>query len=163
ELRPGQAHGVRDRPLGGGVAADLPPGADRGERSRLHGGQGELSVRQRARLRLPRRAARRFAGDDPAHDHDEGGWWVMPRRPRSLWAALQLLDRQITDADGMATAKVDDLEFTDPADGDLPVLTDLLCGAAALGRRFNRRLGAELERLRRVIVPVEDPGPARIS
>jgi hypothetical protein len=83
---------------------------------------------------------------------------------RSLWAALHLLDRQVLDRDGLPTAKVDDLELTLPDDPEgVPVLTAILCGQAALARRFDRRLGAALERLRRVVDPRPDPGPARID
>jgi hypothetical protein len=83
---------------------------------------------------------------------------------RKLWATLHLLDREVVDIDGIPTAKVDDLEFSmsDESDG-LPILTGVLCGSAALSRRFNRRLAGEVERLRRVFVPVENPGPARID
>src|SRR2546423_2173602 len=88
----------------------------------------------------------------------------MPLAGRSLWAALHLLDRQILDRDGISLAKVDDLEFSEPSDDvDLPVLTDILCGQAALARRFNRRLARGLELLRRVVDPVPEPGPGRIS
>jgi hypothetical protein len=83
---------------------------------------------------------------------------------RELWAALHLLDRQIVDAEGISTAKVDDLEFSTSDDpGGLPVLSGLLCGAAALAGRFSPSLAREVERLRRVFVPVDAPGPARID
>jgi hypothetical protein len=83
---------------------------------------------------------------------------------RSLWAACHLLDRQVVDRHGVPVAKVDDLELTpsDDADG-LPILTDILCGQAALAGRFDRRLGRALEGLRRVIDPTDEPGPARIG
>ena len=98
----------------------------------------------------------------------------MPTPGRSVWAALQLLDRQIVDRNDMPAAKVDDLEFALPDDsesesesesdaGDLPVLTDILCGPAALAGRFNRRLGHAIELLRRVIQPTAEPGPARVA
>ena len=86
----------------------------------------------------------------------------MEDRGRSLWAALELLDRQLLDCDGTPVAKVDDLEFEEAEAGELPVLTNILFGQAALGRRFNRRLGRGVEMLRRVMVPVAEPGPARI-
>jgi hypothetical protein len=83
---------------------------------------------------------------------------------RSLWAALHLLDRQIVDRDGIQVAKVDDLDFVPPSEpGGFPVLTDILCGQAALARRFSRRLGRGVEHLRRVIDPTVEPGPAHIS
>lgn len=88
----------------------------------------------------------------------------MAESGRSLWAALHLLDRQVVDRDGQLCAKVDDLEFAEASEpGGLPILTHLLCGSAALGRRFNPRLAAELEHLRRVVEPTESPGPARVS
>jgi hypothetical protein len=88
----------------------------------------------------------------------------MTAAARELWAHLHLLDRQIVDVDGISTAKVDDLEFSTPDDPvGLPVLTAVLCGSAALSRRFSRRLAREVELLRRVFVAVEDPGPARID
>src|SRR5947207_15935103 len=46
---------------------------------------------------------------------------------------------------------------------DLPVVTGLLCGQAALAYRFNHRLARAFELLRRVIEPVPEPGPGRIS
>ena len=88
----------------------------------------------------------------------------MTEPGRSLWAALHLLDRQVLDRDGTPVAKVDDLDFvlSDERDG-LPVLTDLLCGSSALARRLHRRAARGLELLRRVILPVAEPGPARIT
>lgn len=79
---------------------------------------------------------------------------------RTRWAALHLLDRQVIDAELVATAKVDDLDFD--TSGELPVLTDILCGQAALARRFSPRLARVLELLRRVIDVVDEPGPSRI-
>ena len=88
----------------------------------------------------------------------------MSAAGRELWARLHLLDRPILDAEGIPSAKVDDLEFSLPEEPDgLPILTAVLCGNAALARRFNRRLAQRLELLRRVFVPVERPGPARID
>ena len=88
----------------------------------------------------------------------------MTEPGRSLWAALHLLDRQILDRNGVSLAKVDDLDFAEPTEsGDLPILTDILCGQAALAGRFSRRLGRGLEYLRRVIDPRPEPGPARVS
>jgi hypothetical protein len=81
---------------------------------------------------------------------------------RELWAALHLLDRQVVDRHQVPTAKVDDLDFDTEA-GPLPVLTDILCGQAALARRFSPRAARVFEVLRRVIEAVEEPGPSRIS
>ena len=67
---------------------------------------------------------------------------------RSLWASLHLLDRQLLDRDGKPIGKVDDLVLSWPDDpGRLPEVTELLCGPAALGRRFGRRVGAFFESL----------------
>jgi hypothetical protein len=79
---------------------------------------------------------------------------------RRRWAARHLLDRQIADADDVATAKVDDLELE--LSGELPVVTAILCGQAALAGRFAPRMARLFERLRRVVDPVGEPGPARI-
>jgi hypothetical protein len=81
---------------------------------------------------------------------------------RVVWAALELLDRQLVDPDRMPCAKVDDLEF-DWTEGELPVLTDILTGPAALAYRLNHRLARALELLRRVADPRPEPGPNRIS
>jgi hypothetical protein len=88
----------------------------------------------------------------------------MTNPGRSLWAAFHLLDRQILDRHGVSIGRIDDLELTpsDEPDG-LPVLSAILCGQAALARRFDRRLGRSVEHLRRVVDPMEDPGPGRIS
>jgi hypothetical protein len=82
---------------------------------------------------------------------------------RSMWAALQLLDRQVIDRNGVSIGKVDDLELTpsDEPDG-LPIVSGILCGQAALARRFNRRLGRGVQHLRRVIDPADDPRPGCI-
>jgi len=83
---------------------------------------------------------------------------------RDLWAGLHLLDRQMVDRDGVSVGKVDDLAFRLPdAPGELPVVTHILCGQAALAHRISPRLGRLVERLRRLIHPVPDPGPASIS
>jgi hypothetical protein len=82
---------------------------------------------------------------------------------RSLWAYLHLLDRQLLDRDGRPVAKVDDLVISEPDNpSELPVVTAMLCGPAALGRRFGPRLGSMLEALRGVTCP-ESPEPASIS
>lgn len=83
---------------------------------------------------------------------------------RSLWAALNLLDRQVQDTNGVSCAKVDDLEFTASQEPDgLPILTSIICGQAGLAYRFSHRISRHLEHARRVMDPRVDPGPARIS
>jgi hypothetical protein len=83
---------------------------------------------------------------------------------RSIWAALEFLDRQIIDVDDVPTAKVDDLEFTfSPEPGSLPILTGILCGPAALARRFGGRLGRTVETLHRLLAVDDAAQPASIS
>jgi hypothetical protein len=60
-------------------------------------------------------------------------------------AALQLLDRQIVDVDGMAVGKVDDVELVEDADGVL-VPTGLMVGMAALLPRLGDHSGPRLYR-----------------
>lgn len=73
--------------------------------------------------------------DRPVHPGPIEGW------PSAQYdAALQLLDRQIVDADGMLVGKVDDLELVEDADGRL-VPTGLMVGMAALLPRFGDRFG----------------------
>lgn len=57
-------------------------------------------------------------------------------------AALNLLDRQVIDVDGLLVCKVDDLEI-EATDADLRV-TGLLAGPAALLPRLSGRLGESL-------------------
>ncbi len=58
-----------------------------------------------------------------------------------LYAALDLLDRQILDADGDLVGKVDDLELSDVKDGEDPRVLALLLGPQAYGQRLGGRLG----------------------
>jgi hypothetical protein len=84
---------------------------------------------------------------------------------RTRWAVLHLLDRQILDRDGQPVAKVDDLRISEPTSvsGDeLPIVTDLICGPAALGRRLGRRTGALLGALRNLHCDAR-PEPNTIS
>jgi hypothetical protein len=83
---------------------------------------------------------------------------------RSLSANLHLLDRQVLDVHGRSTAKVDDLEFAfSPEAGSLPEVSKILCGPAALGRRFGGRLGSALETLHQLLHPAAHAAPAAIS
>lgn len=65
--------------------------------------------------------------------------------PRSLWIGLQLLDRQLLDDRGRPLAKIDDVELSEAGSGELPTVTALLCGPAALGGRLGRRVGGFLQ------------------
>ncbi len=82
----------------------------------------------------------------------------------SFWAELHLLDHQVLDREGQATAKVDDLQFDLlPEPDSLPVVTHILCGPAALARRFSGRLGRAVETLHRLMDEEHPPRPASIS
>ena len=88
----------------------------------------------------------------------------MSRQPegRRILAALDLLDRQIVDAESMMAGKVDDLEFEHPTDGD-PYVAAILSGLGALGPRLGGRLGGWFTGVHRRLHPDPEPGPARIS
>ena len=82
---------------------------------------------------------------------------------RSLWAGVDLLDRQIIDVNGVPAGKVDDLEFSFEPDPDaLPIVDKILCGPAALGRRFGGRLGAAFETLHVLLDERKHAAPASI-
>jgi sporulation protein YlmC with PRC-barrel domain len=78
-----------------------------------------------------------------------------------MLVAFDLLDRQILDRAGEPYGKVDDLEFTLDADG-VPVLTALLVGQRALGRRIGGRLGRWMEATARQLAPDQHEEPIRI-
>lgn len=87
---------------------------------------------------------------------------AWPAAGRVLELHLHLLDRQVVDRDGRMVAKVDDLELTASADGDLYV-TGIYCGAQAWGRRLGGRLGWWVESAARRLHPRADAGPQRID
>jgi sporulation protein YlmC with PRC-barrel domain len=64
---------------------------------------------------------------------------------RVLEAGLHLLDRQLVDSQGRLAGKVDDLELEVPEGGGPPLVTAILAGPGALGRRIGGRLGAFIE------------------
>ena len=76
-------------------------------------------------------------------------------------AALQLLDRQLVDPDGRLVAKVDDLEVAEREDGRL-VVTAILTGPGALGRRLRGRLGHWVVAIWRRLHDDAEPEPGRI-
>jgi|Tabmets5t2r1_1033131.scaffolds.fasta_scaffold08269_2 sporulation protein YlmC with PRC-barrel domain len=82
---------------------------------------------------------------------------------RRLDAALELLDRQLVDADGRLAGKVDDLELTDPGDRlDRPRVTAILTGPAALAGRLHTRFGRWLRQVSpRLLAPGHDQ-PSRV-
>ena len=81
---------------------------------------------------------------------------------RTLDAHLELMDRQIVDAEGRMVAKVDDVELAEREDGGL-VVTALLTGPGALGPRVGGALGSVSTAIwsRLSGRPVSEPG--RIS
>ena len=81
---------------------------------------------------------------------------------RTREAALQLLDRQLVDADGRLAGKVDDLELTFPDGGGPPLVTAILAGPGALSRRVGGRLGAWLEAVANRLREGDDRRPARV-
>lgn len=79
-----------------------------------------------------------------------------------LSADDMLLDRQILDIDGHAVGKIDDLEFTEAADGGPPVLTAILTGPTALGPRIGGRLGRWWAAMGQRLRPAGRDNPSRI-
>jgi sporulation protein YlmC with PRC-barrel domain len=65
---------------------------------------------------------------------------VPQQLPDTLHVRADLLDRQLVDTDGELLGKVDDLELTDPGDGQPPRLTAVLTGPDALNPRLSRAL-----------------------
>jgi hypothetical protein len=72
------------------------------------------------------------------HERDVGA--VRPF-PVTLDVDRWLLDRPLHDMDGVASGKIDDLEFSDPVAGQAPELVAVLRGPAAVGPRIGGRLG----------------------
>jgi sporulation protein YlmC with PRC-barrel domain len=81
---------------------------------------------------------------------------------RNLWIGLNLLDRQLLDRSGKPVAKVDDVEIDLVESDGLPTVTALLCGPAALGKRFGPRTGAFFEALRGLLRHQSIESPASI-
>jgi sporulation protein YlmC with PRC-barrel domain len=86
----------------------------------------------------------------------------MTQAPRVMDLKLHLLDRQVVDADGRLLAKVDDLDVSPTADGDL-VVTAILCGPLALAPRLGGRLGSWVAAVARRLSPEPRPRPQRID
>ena len=77
-------------------------------------------------------------------------------------AALELLDRQIVDANGELAGKVDDLELTFADEpGQPPYVSAILTGPGALSHRIGGRIGAWIDEAHRRLT--EDPRPPSIS
>jgi hypothetical protein len=89
---------------------------------------------------------------------------MAPARPtgRLLDAGLELLDRQLVDADGSPAGKVDDLELDERDDGSL-VVTAILTGPGALAPRLEGRLGRTVAAVFERLHPESEPSPSRVS
>jgi hypothetical protein len=77
---------------------------------------------------------------------------------RRVWAALQLLDRQLVAHEGRLAGCVDDLELTASEDGNDLYVTAILSGPGALTYRLGRRrLGRWLRRVHAEVVTADPP------
>jgi sporulation protein YlmC with PRC-barrel domain len=75
---------------------------------------------------------------------------MNPPAGRTLWAVLELLDRQIVDPDGRMVGKVDDLELELPEEeGALPVVVAILTGPGALAGHVGGSVGTWLASVER--------------
>ena len=82
---------------------------------------------------------------------------------RRVWAALELLDRQLVDRDGLLAGKVDDLEFSLSDDGDeLPNLVAILSGLGALASHIGGRTGRWLAAVEQRLANEPESTPSRI-
>ena len=75
---------------------------------------------------------------------------------------LQLLDRQIVDADGRMAGKVDDVELEQSEDGAVYV-TALLVGPIALGARLGGRFGRWVTTMAQHVAGESGRDPVRVS
>ena len=81
---------------------------------------------------------------------------------RSYELALELLDHQLVDADGLLAGNVDDIEIELPegwpdAADEAPIVTGLLCGPGVLAERFGGRVGRGWAELHRRLHPDDEP------
>jgi hypothetical protein len=95
------------------------------------------------------------------NDRRDGGAAHPGPGGRRLDAALHLMDRQILDPDGRMAGKVDDLQLTTREDGTL-VVTAILTGPGAQGRRLPGLLGRIVLATWRRLYGDSDPQPGRI-
>jgi hypothetical protein len=80
---------------------------------------------------------------------------------RRIDLALNLLDRQIVDKDGLPAGNVDDVEFEWPLDGGSPYVSALLVGPGALSERLGGRLGRWISSVHARLAG--DPQPGRVG
>src|SRR3954470_59676 len=101
-----------------------------------------------------------FRGGDPADDLDEG--WSMndTNTARDLHAVHELLDHQVVTLEGRMAGKVDDLEIDVTA--DQPVVSAILMGPQAWGRRFPGLFGRFVVSVHRRMHSDPAPEPSRV-
>ena len=82
---------------------------------------------------------------------------------RRVWAALELLDRQLIDRRGRLVGKVDDVEFATGDDpGALPHVSALLAGVGALANHIGGELGPALAAAERRLAHAQR-SPSRVD
>jgi hypothetical protein len=89
---------------------------------------------------------------------------AQPKPGRRYDAALQILDRQVVDADNRMVCKVDDLELEQLEDGRI-IVTSILTGPGAWGERMPSWIGRwalSMWRRLRTGTAGEMPEPGRI-
>ena len=87
---------------------------------------------------------------------------MNPPAGRRVWAALELLDRQLVDRDGRLAGKVDDLEFDLPDDDGLPTLVAIVSGLGALAGHIGGESGRWLASVERRLANEPETTPSRI-
>jgi hypothetical protein len=88
---------------------------------------------------------------------------VSAEAGRRVWAALELLDRQLVDRDGFLAGKIDDLEFAEPqGDDELPTVTAILSGLGALASHIGGHVGRSLAAVERRLASEPASTPSRI-
>jgi hypothetical protein len=82
--------------------------------------------------------------------------------PPTIDIGRALLDRLVTDVDGLPLGRVDDIELRIPEAGGPPVIEAILCGPMALGPRLGGRVGTWWLSVGRRLRPESNPEPVRI-
>ncbi len=82
---------------------------------------------------------------------------------RRIYAALELLDRQLVDREGRPCGKVDDVELSPSDETGQLYVTAILAGPGVLASRFGRKaFGSWMERVISGLAPSRQPDPVRI-